>query len=154
MDVSDIYIDGALGFQSRELLRGKGAIQLRVSPQVSPNAALTGMQPNSFFIRPEDLKRYEKTIDIIDFREQDPDREDALFDIYKRGSFFYNLNELLADARFSVPNPFLKPEFGEARVNCGQRCMVPTRPCHLCQTQVLTTNTVYKYFTERKKELQ
>ena len=151
LGVSDIYIDGPLGFQVSRLLKviANSDIKLRVSPTTSPNSSITGISPNSFYIRPEDLHLYDKVIGVIDFQADSIDREDALFSIYKRGTFLYNLKDLLYNCRFSVPNLYLKPEFGQARLNCEQKCKIPGRTCHLCDTQVSLTNIVYKYFKEK-----
>ena len=154
LGVSDIYIDGALGFQLGkvyQLCKDKG-IKIRISPSQSPTAAIAGLKPNSFFIRPEDLSLVAKYIGVIDFRVANQEKEDALFSVYKRGSFIYNLKELLDDCTFSVPNPYLKPEFGQARVNCGQRCLIPGHSCHLCETQISLTNLVYDYFSKENQD--
>ena len=154
LGVSDIYIDGPLGFQMRELHRAvkDTGVMIRVSPTVSPNCSIVGAKPESFYIRPEDLHLYEKTIGVIDFKAQNQDKEDTLFTIYKRGTFNFNVKDLIENCQFSVPNLFLKPEFGQSRVNCGQKCKTPGRACHLCNTQVSLTNMVYRYFSEKDKE--
>lgn len=43
---------------------------IRVSPTISPNVSLSldSTNANSFFIRPEDLDKYNEAIDIIDFK--------------------------------------------------------------------------------------
>lgn len=154
LGVSDVYIDGPLGFQAQELRRAieNSKVSIRVSPTVSPNSSIVGASPESFYIRPEDLHLYEKSISVIDFKVTSQDKEDALFAIYKRGTFSYNIKDLIENCQFSVPNLFLKPEFGQARVNCGQRCKIPGHSCHLCDTQVFLTNMVYKYFDKKDEE--
>ena len=152
--VSDIYIDSSLGFQLGKVyqLCHDKDIKIRVSPSLSPTAAITGLKTNSFFIRPEDLHLYSKYIGVIDFKVPNQEKEDALFSIYKRGNFIYNLKDLLNDCAFSVPNPYLKPEFGRTRVTCGQHCLIPGRSCHLCETQIQLTNLVYTYFKEEERD--
>lgn len=152
--VSDVYIDSALGFQIKKVfdLCHNKKIIIRVSPTVSPTAAIVGIRPNSFFIRPEDIQIYSQYIGVIDFKESDQEKEDTLFSIYKRGSFLYNLKDLLDDCTFSVQNPFIKPEFGQARLTCGQRCLIPGHSCHLCETQISLTNLVYDYFKNEEQE--
>ena len=154
--VSDVYIDSALGFQIKKVYEICQAqdILIRVSPTVSPTASIIGIRPNSFFIRPEDLHYYEKYIGVLDFKINTSDKEDVLFNIYKRRRFVYNLKDLLDNCTFSVQNPFIKPEFGEARLSCAQRCLVPGHSCHLCETQISLTNLVYKYFKEDDSEKQ
>ena len=152
--VSDIYIDGPLAFNCKNIAASKGDIKIRVSPQVSANASLLPLDvtANTFFIRPEDLKIYEDAIDIIDFKEKDQQKEDTLFKIYKRGTWPGDLRDLIGTVHESVPNPFLKPEFGQSRYNCGQICKIPGRSCHLCQTQFSLTNLVVDYFSEKNEE--
>lgn len=154
MGVSDIYIDSCLGFQLNKVyqLCQSKEIKIRISPSLSPTAAITGLKPNSFFIRPEDLSLVDKYIGVLDFKITNQEKEDALFSIYKRKSFIYNLKDLLDDCTFSVPNPYIKPEFGQARVNCGQRCLIPGHSCHLCETQVQLTNLVYDYFKDEERD--
>lgn len=151
--VTDIYIDGPLGFCTRELLISKGEALIRVSPQVSANAALFPKDntANTFYIRPEDLHLYEGIIDVIDFKEPNKDKEDTLFDIYKRGSWLGDLKDLIDTMNVNVKNPYIKPEFGEARLNCQQACNIPGHSCHLCQTQFQLTNLVIDYFSKTDK---
>lgn len=147
--VSDIYIDGPLGFQFDAVIKAKqdNPVKIRVSPTVSPNAALSSLETSSsFFIRPEDLTRYEEMIDIIDFKIPEQEKEDALYKIYKRGTFDFNLADLIEHLRLRVPNLFIQKEFVDYRLNCGQRCRIPGKSCHLCDTQVSLTNTLLDYF--------
>lgn len=145
---SDIYIDGPLGFQHDALIKAKDNVNIRVSPTLSPNVSITKDETNanSFFIRPEDLKSYEQAIDIIDFKIDDQDKEDVLFQIYKRGSFAFDLKELIQELNVSVPNLFIPPEFGKYRLNCNQKCKEPTRNCHLCDIELSLINKIINYF--------
>lgn len=148
--VSDIYIDGPIAFQTKQLALSKGDMMLRASPQVSPNIAMSSLDSNenSFYIRPEDLYRYDGIVDIVDFREKNQEKENVLYTIYNRGSWVGDLRELVETLNLSVQNPYLKPEFGESRMNCGQRCKVPGATCHLCRTQFTLIDMVVKYFSE------
>ncbi|MCM1217327.1 MAG: hypothetical protein NC548_22765 [Lachnospiraceae bacterium] len=146
--VSDIYIDGPLGFQCDNLQQGKENVLIRCSPTVSPNAAILDTKSaSSFFIRPEDLSLY-SALDIIDFKMDDQEKEDTLFKIYKRGTFNFDLRQLVEGLDIKAPNIFIRKEFAEARLNCGQRCRVPNRSCHLCETQLTLTNTLLEYMKE------
>lgn len=149
LGVSDIYIDGPLGFQYDDIKTAKLKTKIRVSPTISPNSALsTSANANTFFIRPEDLSLYDGMIDIIDFNEAYWDREDTLFTIYKRGTFDFDLKELIQSLNMSVPNMFIRPDFARLRLNCGQRCKRVGRPCHSCETQFTLTNKVLSYFNK------
>lgn len=131
--VSDIYIDGPLGFQMELLEKVKGDIKIRVSPTISPNISLSAeRKPSSFFIRPEDLHLY-SAIDVIDFKQPNLEKEDTLFNIYNRGSFNYDIN-LLIDGLPARNNLTFKETFAKTRLNCGQKCNIPGHSCHYCDT--------------------
>ena len=149
--VSDITIDGPLGFQMDKIKLGKKDTIIRVSPCASANASLSlSENANSFFIRPEDMHLYEDAIDIIDFRAPNTDTEKVLLDIYSRGSFDFNLNLLVKHLNMDVENPFIdSSKFAQARLNCGQRCKIPGRACHMCSTQFKLTNLILNYVKNR-----
>lgn len=148
--VSDIYIDGPLGFQIDAIAKGKDNIKIRFSPTVSPNANLSikASNANAFFIRPEDIALYESALDIVDFKTEEQEKEDTLYQIYKRGTFNFNLEQLIEHLHMTVPNLFIRPEFAKERLNCGQRCNVPGKSCHLCETQFTITNSLLNYIKE------
>lgn len=129
---SDIWIDGTLGFQINALTRAKSSTKIRAVPNSS--AVIGNMQPNSFFIRPEDLMKYQEAIDIIFFREKDVSREELIFTIYKRGTFIGNLEELIPVTREPTPNALFKEDFADVRLNCRQSCKVPGHHCAYCRT--------------------
>lgn len=145
--VSDIYIDGPLGFQCDTLEKAHDGVKIRVSPTVSANAALnTGSNATSFFIRPEDLYLYDEVIDMIDFKiDNDQEKEKALYEIYRRGTFNFDLNDLIEHLNISTPNSFIRREFGQNRLNCGMRCRSPASHCHFCQTTLTLANTTSDY---------
>ena len=150
LGVSDINIDGPLGFQMDKIKQGKENIIIRVSPAASASASLSEEDNiNSFFIRPEDMPLYEEAIDIIDFRAQDTNTEKVLLDIYSRGTFDHNLSLLVKNLHTDITNPFIDKKFAEARLNCGQRCKIPGRSCHMCQTQFRLTNLILNYLKDR-----
>lgn len=134
--VTDIYIDGPIGFNIDAIRSGKGSAKIRVSPTISPNTGISGRQPNSFFIRPEDLSLYEDVIDVIDFHETDIDKEDSLYSIYNRGTFSYDINYLI-NGLPRVNNLLIKDDFAKTRQSCKQRCKVPGYSCHFCQNGFL-----------------
>lgn len=153
LGVSDVYIDGPLGFEIDFLTKRKGQAFIRTSPCLSANASLapnSKSNATSFFIRPEDLHLYQSAIDIIDFKEKDQDKEDTLFQIYNRGTFNFNLQDLIPQLHIEVPNLFIKPDFAENRLNCGQRCF----RCHLCETQLALASKLVRYFDRRIIELK
>lgn len=133
-EVSDLYIDGPLGFQMNAIAKIKGDIKIRVSPTISPNAAISANRKvSSFFIRPEDLELYSYAIDIIDFKENGQDKEDTLFSIYNRGTFNYDINMLINNLP-ERNNLLFNNDFAKKRLNCGQKCNIPGHQCHYCDT--------------------
>lgn len=138
-EVSDLYIDGPLGFQMDAIAQIKGDIKIRVSPTISPNISISAnRKPSSFFIRPEDLSLYSHAIDIIDFKERDQDKEDTLFAIYNRGTFNYDIN-LLIDGLPARNNLLFGDNFAKKRLNCAQKCNIPGHQCHYCDTYFSVT---------------
>lgn len=145
LGVTDIYIDGPLGFSMEDIGKAKDSILIRVSPTVSSNASFIQRYPSSFYIRPEDLHLYDKTIDIIDFKvTPNCEEEEALFSIYKRGTFNYSLSNLVKTMQPNVENVLLPKDFGEQRVNCKQRCQLPGARCHYCDSVFGVTSKLAK----------
>lgn len=155
--VSDIYIDGPLGFQTNLLTKRKkerfSPLKLRLAPSISPNGALAHVtRADTFFVRPEDLYLYEEAFDIVDFQVKNQDKEDTLYQIYKRGTFDFDLSQLIENLHIKVPNIMINEEFGKTRANCGQRCMIPGRSCHFCETNLKLTNTLVQYMEKKNNE--
>lgn len=91
------------------------------------------------FIRPEDIPAYEDYIDIIQFNAG-LNEEQALIRIYKEQHRWPGELELIVkDLRFSATNRMIPPDFAQARLNCGQRCM-ETGHCHLCERYLTLAN--------------
>lgn len=148
LGVSDIIIDGALGFQMERIKQAKENINIRVSPTISLNATLAPPDsPNeySFFIRPEDLHLYEDYIDIIDFQASTAVQEKAYFDIYNRGYYDYDLSILVPHLHCKVPNPLISSKlFATNRLNCEQKCKIPgKRFCSSCLTHFEIAKDLY-----------
>lgn len=142
--VSDIYIDGPLGFQCEALETGKSATIIRANPVLSVNSSLIKEDACSFFIRPEDLHLYESAIDIIDFSGVDnQDKMDTMFRIYQRGTFNFDIQELISISPKASNIVFTK-EFAENRLNCGQKCKIPGRHCSSCNIQFTIINNLTK----------
>lgn len=149
LEVTDIYIDGPLGFQCNAITAEKGDIKIRVSPTVSANSALsrTGRSPSSFFIRPEDLSLYEDAIDIIDFNVPLIDTETTLFNVYKRGYFSFNIDQLILGLPEGANNVIFNKNFAQERLNCAQKCNIPSRSCHICSRYFTIAEQMQKLST-------
>ena len=147
LGASDIVIDGPLGFQMSLLKEGKDTINLRATPNISPNRLIgASTSANFFFIRPEDLHLYDDSLDTIFFRSSNIDQEEALFKTYKRGTFLFNLEKLIPQLNTKVSNPYISSSFGKHRVNCKQKCKLPNGRCTLCDSEIRATNAMVSYF--------
>lgn len=151
-EVTDILIDGPLGFQVEKLAMSKGDIKIRALPNSSPNSALSADSASFFFIRPEDQRLYSSALDIIELNDSFQEREDALFDIYKREKFDYELNKVVTNLPYDVNNHFFNEEFVKHRLNCAQRCKIPNHSCHLCDNYLRVTKGTLKLMSVVKKE--
>lgn len=155
LGVTDIYIDGPLCFQmdKMKIIRNNYSVNIRISPNVSPNCALINPSPNSFFVRPEDLKLYDEYIDIIDFKTPYQEQEDSLFSIYKRGTFNYSLDSIVVGLTPCINNILLDgSDFARQRLNCGQKCKIPGRSCHYCETTFKVLNNSIEVAKIEKKK--
>lgn len=150
-EVSDILIDGPLGFQTDKLIASKGDIKIRAVPNASPNSALCRPAANFFFIRPEDQSAYESALDILELNDSSQDKEDTLFAIYKRQKFDYELNKLITNFPYDINNHFFKPDFVQPRLVCGQRCKIPNHSCHLCDNNILVTKKAIELVNAYRK---
>lgn len=131
--VTDIYIDGPLGFQCKKIAAAKKNVKIRMSPTVSPNSVLAQTtRVNSLYVRPEDISLYSEAVDVIDFELDNQEQEDALFSIYSRGNFYFSIDNLIKGLNCNIYNVLFNEEFGKTRANCGQRCKEPGHFCHYC----------------------
>ncbi len=151
--VSDIKIDGPLGFQMNAINSKKGSTLIRVRPHESPNAAICiGDNENTFFIRPEDVDTYAPYIDILEIFSDNKEQEEVIYNIYKRKHFNNDLSILVKQLKVQVPNPFIRTDFAEKRLNCGQACKgARSSTCRRCQHNIDLTNLVVNHFKSEKK---
>lgn len=152
--VTDIKIDGPLGFQMDAINKKKGSALIRVRPQESPNAAISVTDTeNTFFIRPEDVDTYAPYIDILEIAADTKEQEEVIYNIYKRKQFNNDLSVLVKQLKVQVPNPFIRPDFAERRLNCGQACKgARSSSCRSCQRDIYLTNLVVSHFKTEKKD--
>ena len=149
--VTDILIDGPLGFDMELINRRKENAKIRVRPQSSVNASLSfDDNENSFFIRPEDIDTYEPFIDIIEIFCDNKEQEEVVYNIYKRKTFNSDLSLLIKQLNRFVPNSYIMPEFVTHRLNCGQICKKIPGRCQICKNVFDCTNLVAKNFLQKK----
>ena len=133
--VSDIYITEYLAFHITEIKRIAEDVNIRIYPNVAQAPVICdAFSPESedikkFFIRPEDLDKYEDYVDVIEFFGP-LDKQDVLMDIYKDGYWMGELDELIIGFRDKINCMNLMPDFGFYRLACGHRCDVGK--CNYC----------------------
>ena len=135
MGVSDIYIIEQLGFELDKVKKICGdKIQLRTYPdvcQIRPTKVSNSIY--GFFISPSEIYLYEDYIDVCEFFKDN--KEDVLFDIYKKGKWLGNLKTLITDLNQDLYSTYLFPTFGIYRRSCGKRCLKGEH-CNLCQRAI------------------
>lgn len=153
---SYIKLGPPLSFDLKNVKRLVGDIKLRMvcnnaRPEYLPDKHnlpnFTGQ-----FIRPEDVDSYAKYIDAIEFKTDDLTKEATLLKVYKEDKFWPgNLNLLLDNLYYHVDNRGIPEEFGEARMNCRQRCQAGRR-CRFCQMAFEFSAALRKEKYRRRKE--
>lgn len=83
------------------------------------------------WIRPENVKDYERYISTIEFEDCDNRKEQALFRIYaEQHEWPGDIDMLITNYTFGGVNRMLPPEFGEKRMTCRHRCQ--QNKCNYC----------------------
>lgn len=92
------------------------------------------------WIRPEDLDLYEDYISMVEFEDCDQRKEQALFRIYaEQKTWPGEITDIISNLNASGTNRIILPEFGQRRLNCGQRCQ-DTGACRICERSLRLAN--------------
>ena len=92
------------------------------------------------WIRPEDLLMYDDYIDVIEFQDANPQKEQALVRIYwQNREWPGDLRTLITNLQYSGVNYLLSSEITEKRLNCRQMCMA-NHKCKICHTMLQLAN--------------
>lgn len=139
---SFVYIGEPLCFQLEQVARYN--IPIRLCPNIANYfPELTNL--NSLcgpWIRPEDLKYYEPYVSSIDFVTDTVPKEAILFKVYGIDKKWPDdLNILITNLNRRIINSALPDEFGERRVNCGQKCFAGKK-CNHCAIMARTAELV------------
>ena len=114
------------------------------------------------WIRPEDLETYAEFIDMFEFA-LDPTRDyeknirylQAQFRIYKSKEWPGELGLLIQNFNWPCLNRMLYSEAIKARINCGHKCQIPGRVCHICDEAIrLADETKITKYLKDMEELQ
>lgn len=133
LGVSQVLIDGPLFFQMREVKR------FHIPIRVIPNVCYENYLPRAnglhgTWMRPQDQDLYDQYVSILEFKEKDFIKLEALFDIYSKDkTYFGDLNTLFTNFGFTTPilAAAVPRDVIKSRLNCGQRCT--QNRCHLCE---------------------
>ena len=151
--VSDIVIGGDLGFslpKVKNLVDKKYPhIRLRAIADISLTEYKETDPLKGFFIRPEDVDFYSSYIDIIEFLN--PIIQDALYDIYTKGFFMGQLNQIIFGIKENIDTQDIPKSFCEKRLNCNRKCL-KGGSCDTCR--LVITLTQYKNRKKHYKELE
>lgn len=138
--VTDVYVGGELGFNMAVARRiaDELNIKIRVIPNMASVSGFTNWFENrkaltDFWIRPEDLYQYEPYVDYIEFAGDDR-KQAVLYDIYFISKQWRGILSQVIDNLEPIDNRGLLPQFTEARLNCGKKCML--NKCHSCQKHI------------------
>ena len=103
------------------------------------------------YVRPEDVDIYAQYVDHIEFVTDSLDKEEALLRIYRAKNWPGNLNILLDYLNENVDNRGLPEDFGETRLQCGQKCQ-EGRNCHYCINAMRLVTTIKKNWAYLNEE--
>ena len=142
LEVSYLFLGAPLCFMLDKCVN-KTDIPIRLCPNLAYDAYIP--RSNGIFgswIRPEDIKDYEKYVRCMDFVGTDLKEEMVLLNIYKnQKSWPGNLNLLIKNFNINVDNRALPEEIGHLRTNCQQRCM-SNGTCRFCETAIRFANQI------------
>lgn len=141
--VSDVYICGELGFELKTIAKRihDAGVNIRVFPDVAQSTAVSINPFTKFFIRPDDILKYQDYVDICEFFADDKVRDNFLYPIYAKDHRWYlNLNDVILGLDTEpVNNISISKNFGIVRLNCRKRCM-RTGECSICTRCVELSN--------------
>ena len=106
------------------------------------------------WVRPEDAEAYGAYVDVFEFENvlDDLKKESTLLHIYKDNKEWPgNLNLLLDNFNINVDNRAIPESLGEARIECGQRCLSQGM-CHFCDTAIKFAENIRQEHFDRKQQ--
>ena len=142
--VHEVYIAEGLGFELDKVkavcAQYKNNILVRCFANVAQSEIKTTSPIKKFFIRPEDVKKYEQYIDTIEFWGPDQ-KQFILHKIYQKGIWGGDIQELILDLDVSFDSRCVVPFFGTLRPTCGRACLEGVA-CEVCEKVVETSKTL------------
>ena len=133
--VCDVYVTESLGFSLEKIspyCKEKG-VNVRIIPNIAQykrHFRKDIPDPYKFFVRPEDVKLYDKYADVFEIIAEDS-RLSIIYEIYRNEHWDGDLKQLIAGFDESFYNKGIVDYFGKERLICNQRCM--QEKCTLCK---------------------
>ena len=126
------------------ITRSRNNIQLRAYPTIGRPTVYNDYPGDHglchFWVLPQHIYLYENLIDIMDILSDDQEREEVLCDYYINNKpWLLQLSSFFKNMTTNVIGNYVLDEWAEKRLNCGQRCFMPSPTCHYCESQ----NTIY-----------
>jgi hypothetical protein len=131
--VTDVYIGDSLGFSITDVARivHKRGAAVRTIPNIAQSAAALDKSITAFFIRPEDIKRYEPYIDVFDFTDKN---QEVYYKVYAIDGYWYGtLNEIIIGYEGNADSRYIGPEFAVNRLYCEKKC-ARSPFCKICKS--------------------
>ncbi len=145
--ISDMVIGNQLCFELEKcrMLANEYGFRLRTDIGVVQKKYITTEDYCSFFIRPEDIDKYSKFIDVFNLyfsKLENPRDLNVLFDIYSNDKYWYgNLQEILPQLINPLDSRCLLSSFVNNRINCGRKCLSGSS-CKICKNQMNLAKTL------------
>ena len=143
LGISDIYIVESMCFELDKVaaIVHDANIQIRCFGNVAQSRSGGLSAIKKFFIRPEDVKFYDKYIDVIEFFGTKEQKSVAI-DYYRDSmQWFGDLNEIIINFNDNVDSRFIVREFAPRRIKCGKKCLKGGK-CDFCDTVVKLSKTL------------
>ena len=138
--VSDVFISGELTYDLTEVKTFcvKHNVQIRCFANIVQYEDYIQYLPDreknifkGFFIRPDDIDKYGKYIDIIEFYDSE-DRQNTLYDIYfHMKKWVGNLQEIVKGFEYSINNHYLFSDLFNRKIDCNMKCYKNSK-CDFC----------------------
>ncbi len=148
LGVSDVYIAEELGFSMAAVSRvcKERGCQVRCYPNVAQSSWTGTPAMKKFFIRPEDVKRYEEYVDVLEIWGRSESLE-TMYRIYAKDQRWAGpLKELITsfDPSIDVNNACIDHWFAMRRMSCDKRCNKGYY-CDTCNAIVKLANVLEQY---------
>ena len=122
------------------ITRSRDNIQIRVWPTIGRPSMYNDYPGDHglchFWILPQHTSLYDPYIDIMDILDEDEERESVLCKYYFNNQpWVLRIEDFFKNMNTQVIGSYVLDSWVEKRLNCGQRCFMPSPTCHYCENQ-------------------